>query len=182
VVATGATKERSYAGDYMTEGKRAEEVCMAFLRQRPEVLGLEDTRDLRVLQEADVDCAVHLLNGQVHLAEIKSDRHLGVSGNVLFEVLRVNHTCRPASSCTLGWAARSPAQWLVYYAPSVSRIYMGRFEDLRQCFQAYTREARDRTRLIWVSTDALKSTLSVLLPWESCKSVFSVYPQEAPQA
>lgn len=175
MVTTSSTKERSYNGDYMAEGKRAEEICLAFLRRRPEVMGLEDTRDLRVLREADVDCVIYLRNGTVPLAEIKSDRHLGISGNVLFEVLRINHTCRPERACVLGWAARSPAQWLIYYAPSVKRIYMCRFEDLRRCFQEYTRESRRQTRVDWVNTDTIKSTVNILIPWEKCKHVFSVY-------
>ena len=175
MVTTGADKPRSYNGDYMEAGRVAEEVCMAFIRSNPKVVKLEDTRDLRVMREADVDCAIHLYNGRCLLAEIKSDKHLGVTGNVLFEVLRINHTCKPETACVLGWSARSPAQWLLYYAPSVQRIYLGDFRDFRAAFQAYTKAARRGTRLDYVETDAIKSTVNVLIPWEHCKDVFKVY-------
>lgn len=177
-VTTGGDKPRSYDGDYQAAGKVAEEVCLRFLRHSPSVLRLEDTRALRVLQEADVDCVLHLYDGRCLLAEIKSDRHLGVSGNVIFEVLRVNHTCESEKSCVLGWSARSPAQWLLYYAPSVQRIYVCRFANLRAAFQEYTRTVRQGTRLNWVSTDAIKSTVNVLLPWSACEAVFKVYDAE----
>lgn len=168
-------KERSYDGDYMKDGKRAEGICLAFIRKQPSVLRIEDTRDLRVLREADVDCVMHLMDGRIHLAEIKSDRHLGITGNVLFEVLRVNHTAPADRACTLGWTARSPARWLMYYAPAQQRMYVGEFAALRKAFQAYTQEIRQAVRLDWVNTDSIKSTLNVLIPWNYCKDVFRIY-------
>jgi hypothetical protein len=178
MVMTGVMKQRSYDGDYMATGRKAEEIVMRFLRERPEVVGIEDWRDLRAVQEADVDCAVKMNDGTVTLAEIKSDVHLGVSGNVLFEILRINHTCLPERACTLGWSARSPAMYFIYYAPSVNSIYMCRVDALRRCVQAYTAERRDRTRLHWVNTDNIKSTLNILVPWDACKQVFKVFKLE----
>lgn len=174
-VTVGAEKRRSYDGDYMEAGKRAEAICMEFLRRRPEVADMDDLRDLRAMQKADCDCVCYLYSGQVCLAEIKSDKHLGVTGNVLFEVLRINHTCDPLNAGTLGWSLRSPAQFVVYYAPSVSSIYMARFADLRKAFQAYTRRVRKAVRLDVVPTDNIKTTVNVLLPWEECKDCFKVY-------
>ncbi len=174
-VTTGADKPRSYEGDYMEAGRKAEEIVLGFLRELPSVLALEDTRNLRVMREADVDCVLHLYDGTCLLAEIKSDSHLGVSGNVLFEVLRINHTCGPDRACVLGWSARSPATWLIYYAPSANRIYVCRFDDLRRVFQRHTQTKRKATRLSWVDTDAIKSTVNVLIPWEECKDIFRVY-------
>lgn len=170
-----ATKERSYDGDYMAAGKLAEEVCLEFVKRNPKTVGVEDTRNLRVLQEADVDCIVHLMDGQLFLAEIKSDRHLGVSGNVLFELLRINHTCREDRALVLGWTFRSPAKWLLYYSPTRKSIYMARFADLRAVFQRYSREVRKGLRLDIVPTDSLKSTVNALVPWERCQAAFKVY-------
>ena len=95
---TGADKARSYSGDYMAAGKKAEEIVMRYLQSKPYIIGLNDFRELRAVQEADVDIAIKTIDGRVTLAEIKSDWHLGVSGNVLFEVLRINHTAPPERS------------------------------------------------------------------------------------
>jgi len=172
---TGVDKKRSYNGDYMKLGKEAERIVMEWLKQRPQVLGLSDFRELRAIQEADVDIAIKTQDGTVTLAEIKSDRHLGVSGNVLFELLRINHTCIAEKSCTLGWSARSPAVWFLFYASSVNKIYQCRVDDFRVCFQNYTKEKRDGAKLFWVNTDSIKSTLNCLIPWEHCKYIFTVH-------
>ena len=172
---TGADKERSYNGDYMEDGRIAEQIVMTWLRRNSSVIGVDDWRELQVVREADVDCAVKLRDGRVRLAEIKSDKHLGVSGNVLFEVLRINHTCMSEKACVLGWSARSPATYFLYYAPEVKAIYVCRPDDLRSAFQNYTKNARKKTALCWVDTDRIKSTLNVLIPWEQCKQVFQVY-------
>jgi hypothetical protein len=174
-VTTGADKPRSYNGDYMAAGKRAEAICMAFLRRSPSVVDMDDLRDLRPMQKADCDCTVHLMNGQVHLAEIKSDKHLGVSGNVLFEVLRINHTCEPQHALTLGWSGRSPAQYLLYYSPTLRKLYMTSFSALQRAFQAYTQRVREGMRISVVKTDSIKTTVNVLLPWDECKQCFTVY-------
>jgi len=174
-VTTGADKQRSYNGDYMAAGKYAEAICLEFVKRSPSVLAIEDTRNLRVLREADVDCVMHLYDGRCHLAEFKSDAHLGVTGNVLFEVLRVNHTAPPEKSCVLGWSARSPAKFLLYFAPEKRCIYLCTFDGLRGAFQRYTRDQRKRTRLDWVNTDSIKSTVNVLIPWGYCEEVFTVH-------
>lgn len=52
----GANKARSYNGDYMAIGKFAESVIIPWLRDTPQILGVEDLTNLRPMQEADVDC------------------------------------------------------------------------------------------------------------------------------
>jgi hypothetical protein len=174
-VTTGADKPRSYNGDYMVDGKLAEEKVLEFLKRQPQVIGVDDWRDLRIVHEADVDCAIKTRDGVITLGEIKSDSHLGQSGNILFEILRINHTCQHERAGTLGWSLRSPATFFLYYAPAVKKLYVCRADSLRGVFQSYTRKARQNVKTIWVNTDEIKSTLSVLLPWEVCKDIFKVY-------
>ena len=178
-VVTGANKPRSYSGDYMKVAREAEEIVMEFLKHSPNVIDIEDWRELRAVHEADVDCAIKTADGIVTLAEIKSDVHLGISGNVLFEILRINHTCIPERACTLGWSGRSPATFFIYYAPSVGKIYVCRANALRKAFQEYTHRVRDGVKTIWVNTDQIKSTLNVLIPWDYCKrngkTIFEIY-------
>lgn len=174
-VTTGADKQRSYNGDYMAAGKEAEKVVMDFLRLQPDVIGVDDWSNLQIVHEADVDCAIKTRDGLVTLGEIKSDVHLGVTGNVLFEILRINHTCKHEKAGTLGWSLRSPATFFLYYATSINKIYVCRVSRLREVFQSYTRTARQNVKTIWVNTDSIKSTLNVLIPWEYCKGIFKVY-------
>jgi len=174
-VPTGETKTRSYNGDYMKAGRKAEEIVLGFLRERPEIVGVEDLRELRVMHEADVDCALYTRDGRVPLAEIKSDVYLGNSGNVLFEILRINHTCVPEKAGALGWSLRSPATYFFYYAPTPNKIYQCRADDLRGAFQRYTREERAGANPRWINTDSIKSTLVVLIPWDYCKGIFTIY-------
>jgi len=172
---TGADKARSYSGDYMDAGRNAEDIVMAFLRDHPDVVGVEDWRELRAVQEADVDCAIKTRDGRVTLAEIKSDKHLGVSGNVLFEIFRINHTCRSDRSGYLGWSCRSPATYFLYYAPTIQKLYQCRVEKLRAAMQTYTKTERKKTRLDWVDTDSIKSTINILIPWRYCKDIFTIF-------
>lgn len=170
-----ANQERSYRGRYMQAGEEAEEIVFQWLLKQPYVVELKDLRGSKPVQDTDIDAAIFLRDGRTVLAEIKSDRHLGVSDNILFEVLRIQHTAEPVRCAVLGWSVRSPAQWLIYYAPSVNKIYQVSFEDLRKVFQAYTRAERDKVKTIWVNTDNIKSTLNVLIPWSWCKEIFKVH-------
>jgi hypothetical protein len=169
--APSASRERSYDGDYMAAGRKAETIVLDWLRTRPEVIGVEDLTGLRQMREADVDCSVALMDGRVTLAEIKSDAHLGVSGNVLFEVLRINHTAPHDRAVTLGWSARSPAHWLLFYAPAVGKIYRWSMEDYRNGLQLYAGAERARARMSFVATDKIKSTVNILVPEEWMKPV-----------
>lgn len=156
--------QRSYSGHYMDAGRNAEMIVMKWLRQRPSIIGIDDLRNLKAMREADVDASVRLYDGRIALVEIKSDWHLGVSGNILFEVLRINHTCSSEASCTLGWSARSPAKWLLFYAPQIDAIYMITFNDYRKGMQKFTRDVEPNKHIITVRTDAIKTTLNLLIP------------------
>lgn len=162
---TGRQKERSYNGDYMKLGREGESAVLRFLKQRPQVVGVADFRDLRVIQEADIDFAVSTRDGRVTLAEVKADSWLGTSGNLLCEVMRINHTCVPDRAGYLGWAFRSPAKWLLYYAPpSKNQIWQISFDDLRRGLQNYTREQRAQSNVKIVETDSIKTTFNILVP------------------
>lgn len=162
--APSINRDRSYSGDYMSLGKRGEEVVIEWLKNRPEVISHDDLRELRPMQKADVDFAIYSVDGRVALLEVKTCRHLGKSGNVLFEVLRINHTCDPVHSLGLGWSGRSPATYIAYYAISVEQIWIASFNDFRKCFQEYTCKARKNIRFDVVPTDRIKTTVNILIP------------------
>lgn len=171
---TGAEKPRSYTGDYMTEGQRAEELVIAWLKRQSFVKKVDDLRQSRPMQEADADVSIHIDDGRVRLAEIKSDKYLGVTDNVLFEIMRINHTSHSRNCATLGWSVRTPAEVLLYYAPGVDKLYICEFEDLRKAFQKYTHAARKETNINIVETDSIKTTINILIPMSYCKGIFKI--------
>lgn len=172
-----ANKRCSYDGDYMEAARRAEGFVLRHLKEDPNVLGVRDCRSLRVGQEADFDISITTTDGAVALAEVKSDKWISETGNMVFEIARVNHTAPHDKAVTLGWSARSPATWCIFYSPQTEILYMIRFEDFRRCFQRYSREARGNVRMKWISTDNIKSTLIALIPkryWQDVARV--IYP------
>jgi hypothetical protein len=178
---TGENKQRSYAGDYMDEGIKAQNIVLKFLRDHPDVIGVDDMSQLKVMQEADVDCMIKTRDGLITLAEIKSDKWIGKSENILFEVLRINHTAPPDHCVTLGWSARTPAKYLIYYSPELERIYVIASDDLRRAMQKYTSETRKSSNISYVSTDNIKSTINILIPERYCKfKVYDLVQEEVP--
>lgn len=168
------SRERSYSDGYMALGKQGETIVIDWLRRNPHVLGVSDLRELRIMQEADVDCSIATKDGRIVFAEIKTDKHLGVTDNVLFEVLRINHTAPPDKCVTLGWSARSPAKMLFYYAVSVGKIYYCEFDKLRSVFQKYSQQKRKAMRIDIVPTDNIKTTVNVLIPMSDVKDIFTI--------
>lgn len=159
----------------MERGRKAEEIVMQFLRKRPDIIEVSDWRELRQARSADVDCAIYWRDGTTALAEIKSDSYLGVTPNVLFEVLRINHTATTDVACTLGWSMRSPAKFFLYYASQRNSLYVCLASKLRKAMQRYTAAQRKNTRISYVETDNIKSTINILIPWDYCKDIFTIF-------
>lgn len=170
----GAANGRSYNGAMMDKGKFAETTILKWLRDFPDVLEVEDYRSLRAMQRTDVDCGICFVEGDIILAELKSDKYLKMGGNVVFEYLRINHTAPPDRACVLGWTARTPAKWVLYYTPLEQSVYRFKTEVLRNVFQEFTRAMRPeygewfhalpQMNMRWVSTDNIKSTLVACIP------------------
>jgi hypothetical protein len=165
-----STRARCYDGDYMDAGRQAEEIVMRFLRHHPHVIAVEDFRQIRAVHEADIDFAIKTSDGRVRLAEVKSDRHLHEDGNVIFEVLRINHTCHADRSLVLGWSSRSPATYFIYYSPRTLKLYQCASNDLRAVLQKWTLNHRSDSlrRFIYIPTDSIKSTIAILIPYKQC--------------
>ena len=175
-VLTGNDKPRSYNGDYMKTGKKGEEVALAWLKNNPEIMGVIDFRNIREVHEADVDAGIRLYAGPVLLVEIKTDTYLGNTGNVLYEVLRINHHCPHQYAGYLGWSLRSPAQYLIFYAPNRKdgpALYKTTFEAYRKALQKYTQN--HDLSVLTVHTDDQKTTYNVLVPELDVGNIFEVY-------
>ena len=172
---TGINKTKSYSGDYMDIGKQGEETVIDWLKQRPNIIGVTDFREIREIHDADIDVGVRLYTGQVCLAEIKTDTYLGTTGNIIFEVLRINHYSDHKYAGYLGWSFRSPAEFLLFYAPNRKppAIYKITFKDYRAVIQLYTKE--NPARFLEVRTDRGKTTYNILIPEEEFNGKFQVH-------
>ena len=159
----------------MQRGKGSEKAVIDFLKRNPEILGIKDWSEIEEVQEADIDCAIKTIDGHILLAEIKSDSWLGKSDNILFEVLRINHTCDPIYSLSLGWSGRTPANYIIYHAVSVNKIYVFKTNELRRAMQKYTLEAGKNIKISIVETDNIKTTINILIPFDYCKEICEVY-------
>jgi len=125
--------EKSYNGELMNKGKKAEEIVIKWLKSlKDNVRNVIDVREWRITQRLDADIIIENIDGKLRLAEIKSDKNLGISENFLFEFMRINHFVKSDSIHYLGWAFRSPAKYLLYYAPLKNEVYRFCFEDIRK--------------------------------------------------
>ena len=196
-IITGATKERSYKGDYMAFGKKAEKIVMDWLRNRPGVVSIVDYRNTEEMFTIDSDCGVVKDTGKTVLIEIKGDAWLGKynprtqSRNILCEVLRINHNSSPGNAGYLGWTFRSSSKYIFYYAPNWAHpstgkkrpsIYGAKLADVQRVIQIYTRtnpivsEHAATNRFDEVRTDCTKTTFNILIPEEDFKDVFTIIP------
>lgn len=181
-VQTGAEKPRSYDGDYMAIGKEGERIIIEWLKTNPEVMGIEDFRDIREVHDSDIDIGIRLWRGNICLSELKTDTWLGTKGqngrqNVLNELLRINHHCQHQFAGYLGWTLRSPAQFLFMYAPNrlpKPAIYRAEFSRMRAVLQRLAC-AGTLPKLQEIRTDIGKTTYVVLVPEEEYNDVFKIY-------
>jgi len=170
-------RTRSYSDDsaYMQAGLMAERIAMAWLRSRPEVHAVCDMRLNEQFQKRGVDFEVVFKNGDVEGVDVKHDTHLGKSDRVLFEVLRVNHLSPSMRAGVLGWGFRSDANYFVFWAPAVTKLYICNVDKMRECVQKFAKEQQGKVTVRWIATDELKSTLVMLIPWDKCKEAFKIF-------
>lgn len=157
-----ANRERSYSGDMMDEGKVAEIVALDFLERHPQIISVDDLRDDPEWQAQDVDFRAHLYDGREWLVDAKSDVHLA-GKNMLFEVLRINHT-NGDFPVRLGWSVHSSAKSFLIYSPSEQRLYSVLKCELNDAMRRETRSIRSLGNWRFIKTDTIKSTIIILIP------------------
>lgn len=149
-------------GALLPVGKQGEEAAYRFLNSMSNVTHVEDVRDIEAWQKQDVDYRITLQDKSVKRVEVKTDTRIEQTGNVLFELTRIHHT---ATTCAyVGWSVFSQADFMLIYAPDTRAFRLFRFMDFRRVMQAYTRQKRDKTRVVWITSDDTRSTLNLLIP------------------
>lgn len=177
----GANNKRDYNGAMMDRGKAGEAIVFDWLLHglSDYVVSVTDVRRNKVMQELDIDCIITFQGGEVVLAEIKTDRHLGVTPNVLFEDRRINHFCDTEHAAYLGWSWRSKAQWFIFYAESIGKVYTCKSKNFRVACQRYLADAKGKPATLTIPTDEGKTTFNILIPFKPyCEPVFKIFDLE----
>jgi hypothetical protein len=172
-----ASRPRSYSGGYMDAGKVGEAIFLKFLRADPDTACVLDVRSDKHWQDCDVDFRVRRGTGEWWSVEGKYDRHLDKTGNVLFELFRVNHTAPQQRLYVVGWSVRSAAEHLLFYAPSTHTIHSIRMLQYRLACANAVRQGKCRCDL--VPTDEKKTTINAYFPQKFVQEMSSYQVYDA---
>jgi len=163
---------KTYSGKLMEIGKRNEDIVMLWLQTMArEVI---DFREFRLAQRLDVDFAIETIDGNIVLAEIKSDKWISDTGNLCFEQNRINHYVVD-KWFYLGWGWRSPAQKLIVRNPNTFHTYVFRFDELRKFVGSYVGDVGKKLRMAIVETDKQKTTFNILIPILALEGLYKKY-------
>lgn len=166
--------EKNYNGDLMDKGKMNEEIIINWLKHEGYVKGIIDFREFRLAQRIDVDCGIETIDGNIVLAEIKSDKHIDESKNLLFEFCRINHFV-DNKWFYLGWGWRSPAQKLIIRNPETNDIFVFDFLQLRRRVANYISEIGKNLRIDITLTDVQKTTFNYIIPMDYFKGIYQKF-------
>lgn len=149
-------------GELLQIGKAAERMAESWFASQ--CLHWIDVSNHANYQRREIDfLATDYRTGHERTYEVKSDQHIHRSGNFLFEPVRIHHTA--ARNCAyLGWSVFTEADYILVWSPPAQCLYVVEASAARQGFQRYTAARRASTRITWITSDAARSTLNVLIP------------------
>lgn len=162
-------QEKSYNGELMEKGKSNEDFILNWLKTKAK--DIIDFREFRLAQRIDVDFGIETIDGNIVLAEIKSDKWIREDGNLCFECNRINHFVKD-KWFYLGWGWRSPAQKLIIRNPETNEIFIFRFEELRIAIGNYIANIGKKLEINITETDKQKTTFNYLIPMNVLKNIY----------
>jgi len=166
---------KSYSGALMEKGVMNEEIVLEWLKKRGR--DVVDFREFRLAQRIDVDFGIETIDGNIVLAEIKSDKWVKEDGNLCFECNRINHYVKDRWFY-LGWGWRSPAQKLIIRNPQSGDTFIFDFTELRKRIGAYIAGKGRNLRVNITETDDQKTTFNYLIPMKELKGCWKYYSIE----
>jgi len=150
-----------YNGKMMAVGRVGERLVMAWLKTIPQIADVED-----VSKSKRGDAMITWADGRKALAEIKTDKHIGDSGNMVYETVR--HYCGGISQPA--WPLTSAAEWLFYLDLPHGIVYATTMSSFRRAARERAFMAADRTaslRHFVLRTSRTTATEGWLLPANS---------------
>jgi len=184
------TRAPSYDGNLMALGLEGEACAAHFLALAAaagrDIVEFQDMRPHKQYFMYDVDFTCMLPSGCPILVEVKTDKHLGVTDNVLLEWSRFRALAAPRDALYTGWCFRSVADVLMYYAISVHKFYFARLPLLAERAQAWVlQRLPDKPQVVecifpaqWTTcTDNTRITYNYLIPFKVLQDLFVVCPE-----
>ena len=163
---------KTYDGELMQKGITNEEIILKWLKNNSQ--NIIDFREFKLAQRIDVDFGIESIDGNIVLAEIKSDKWIRESGNLLFEVNRINHYVKN-KWFYLGWGWRSPAQKLIVRNPYTNQAFVFDFLELRTFIGKYVSNVGKKLETRIVETDNQKTTFNWLIPMSELNGLYKKY-------
>lgn len=172
-------RPRSYDGDYMDDCRKAESAVQSFLTWNENITDVQDVREVKEYQSKDIDFLASYKAGpfgKLPLAiEAKADKHLGKTGNVLFEVFRAYLEVKAESLLRTGWSWHSEADCFCMWGTSTRLLYVVPAYELRAGLQRALVAERE-LKTSQVQTD--KNTITYLLLIPEKYVVFQVFSHD----
>ena len=163
----------------MEKGVKNEEIVLGWLKGWGK--DVIDFREFRLAQRIDVDFGIETIDGNIVLAEIKSDKWIGKSRNLCFECNRINHYVKD-KWFYLGWGWRSPAQKLIIRNPQSCDTFIFDFMELRKRVGIYIAEKGRNLKINITETDDQKTTFNYLIPMDNLGNCWKHYSVEGGDA
>lgn len=148
----------------LREGAAAEDIAARFLARHKAVASVEDVRAARAWQQRDVDYRVRMTDGKVLNVEVKSDRWIGTTGNLLVEVCNLHFTGERGRAVRAGWTYFSQAYWLLLWCPTNARLYSLTMGALHKGLQRCVSAIGMQTQLSASVTEGRWMTVNALVP------------------
>lgn len=148
-------------GELLPIGKQGEQIAYHFLTRLPNVHHVQNVSDELDYRIKEIDFRVVFPGATVDV-EVKSDQHIGRSGNVLLEVLRFQWDEFPFGR--IGWALFSEAARLLVWCPSTSELYVFEMTTLRKALWQYVVSNLNTINLKIIPSDSRRTTLNVCMP------------------
>lgn len=158
--------DKTYSGELMEKGTDNELIILDWLKLYSK--DIIDFREFRLAQRIDVDFGIETIDGNIVLAEIKSDKWISEQGNLCFENNRINHFVSN-KWFYLGWGWRSPAQKLIIRNPQTGDTFVFDFLELRTSIGQYIYKQGKNIKTTIIETDKQKTTFALLIPMKEIK-------------
>ena len=146
-------------------GRVGEEVFEAWAVRQAGVEAVRDVRDDPVYQRDEVDYIVTRTVKPDLRVEVKTETKLDVSGNILIELVRINHSGQHQYVLE-GWPWRTVSDVVVYYAPATGRLHFWDRRDFLACIYEWVRLRGKSLRTLVTETSTDRVVISTVMPMD----------------
>ena len=152
----------SYNGAIRDVGYVGEEAFERFCRRQQWVEDVRDVRDDIICQRDEIDFIITKWGGITARVEVKTETKLDVSGNILVELTRINHSGEHQYMLP-GWPWRTVSDYIVYYAPATERLHWWTKRDYLAGAYEWVRSRGKNLRTLITETSTERIVISTVV-------------------